>query len=782
MFPLAFIVLAAAIGEGDSCSRGLLVADRTATGPSLRSFTVGDFDEDGRNDIVAADNRQFHRFLNRGRVFAYEPDVSAPGAMLRLYATDVTGDGHLDVVMPADDWVFVARGAGEGTFPTSQKSTLRPSDEHFVGDLDGDGRLDHVGVNQGLLALNLGQADGTYVERATVAVHTHIWPWNTVRFAVGDFDGDGRADVATLGDPYLSSTWHVQFYWNEGNLQFKASEFFPVETPASPLMTADLDGDGVSEVVVRLHGSISIFRGRERKPSRETIPYTGALEAFSPADVADIDADGHRDLVLSGRDGTAILWGPIPGARTVHPSAFAFGAGRIADMDGDRALDLVGLTGDAVVVAHGRRGTREFDAPPLTPLPKEGPGRLLKADLNADGIIDIVANPSGWGKSWALGGDGEGHLPMRAELAGGARAAADFDGDGHVDVAAVINAQGGRVLFGKSDWSFTPGAELAAEHILGPVLMPTKNALVARVGTALQLVSISSGRNVTIEPLTTLSSANDSVSVVDADGDGDSDVLIATALGGRFLLQESGGWREKAVGIYAGSSLIEFIAADLNRDGLPDFVSQSDDINVLLARQDGTYAAAPHGKRWIFVKSVDVADMDGDGFLDLVIASEGNSQDPAVLQIQRNDGSGAFEPYGTWVNDDAAPIRTGDYDGDGHDDVALFAIGGVSVVRNVCEPSLIRAAAIPAVVEAAERVTLLVHSSADLIEGDLEIRLGETLLYSGHLQNDNATIVLPALPAGTHSLTLEYVNEYIAPATTTVRVRVLPGGRRRSVR
>ncbi len=115
------------------------------------------------------------------------PDEIAPG--------DFDGDGRLDLVVASfnDDAGTVLLGHGDGSFTVGQPFTSGGAPDGIAaGDLDCDGKLDVVVANSGVdfVSVFRGHGDGTFAP--ALSVPAGMGPGATL---LGDFDGDGRVDL-----------------------------------------------------------------------------------------------------------------------------------------------------------------------------------------------------------------------------------------------------------------------------------------------------------------------------------------------------------------------------------------------------------------------------------------------------------------------------------------------------------------------------------------------------------------------------------------------------------
>ena len=176
-------------------------------------ITLGDFNNDGRLDIIAFNpgNKATGNvpgtvslLLNNGNgTFAAPADIFSSGTVQPYegLAYDLNNDGNLDLVFAnytVNDGVTVMLGNGNGTFGASAfYATISDADEVRVGDVNGDGIADIVTSNgaAGSVALFLGNGNGTFQSRVDLAIGSSYAETPTL----GDFNGDGRLDIVVNG-------------------------------------------------------------------------------------------------------------------------------------------------------------------------------------------------------------------------------------------------------------------------------------------------------------------------------------------------------------------------------------------------------------------------------------------------------------------------------------------------------------------------------------------------------------------------------------------------------
>ena len=255
----------------------------------------GDFDGDGRDDIVAfthGDLADVYVALSTGAGFGPSRkwhDWFAPHAEVAAVG-DVNGDGMDDIVTftqaGAESPVYVALSDGTQFVGTDQKWHHHfsiPGEYPAVADVNGDGLADIISFTQGTLGHNrvwVALSDGTSFGPAQI---WHEW------FArageqprVGDINGDGLADIVTFtcdneADVYAAVSTGHSFVGTAD----KWHDFFclPGEFP----YLGDFNGDGKDDIVVFTKGTtndvyVALSNGTSFGPSTKWHDYFGLTE------------------------------------------------------------------------------------------------------------------------------------------------------------------------------------------------------------------------------------------------------------------------------------------------------------------------------------------------------------------------------------------------------------------------------------------------------------------------------------------------------------------------
>jgi hypothetical protein len=633
-----------------------------------------------------------------------------------IQAIDVDGDGLLDVVacneLTGPGTIMVYRGRGNGDFALPFVQQVRSGNTSpssiALGDLDEDGSLDLIVTEAGVSAatIYLGDGAGAFVPGSTVT--TGLGP-QSARLA--RLDGDAHLDFLCVNA-------------RSGNLTFRRGDGLgglgpriTIDVPAGPAAgpvdaaLADLDGDGDLDLVVANDAIGTLSVARNDGAGNFAFEAADLPVGSSPRAVLAMDlngdsrfdlacanlADGTVSVILALPDGT---WGPATtfavgsGGPPSRPAALAAG-----DVDGDGHVDLVSAneTTDTVSVLAGD-GRGGF-GPPATYAVGDRPVALAVADFTGDGRPEIVAaNRDSSTFSLLLNRAGTPVSAPRFDLGGDPAdcVTADFDRDGEPDVA-IAGAAGGSVvvLLGRGDGTFVPGATLSPGGVPGSIAASDLDLdgivdLVVTVGASDRVVAFLGDGAGGFSPgvVSSLGAHPTAIAIGRFDDDPFPDVAFANLLDQTVSISRNDG-----TGRFSGEQRFEpgvepaaLAVGDFDLDRRLDIAvvgtTPAFTGALVIVRGDGAggFLDASFLGTAERLQTVAVADIDGDGRLDVVAAGiDTLGPSSAYALIFLGVGTGNFVLRSLRVGNDPRAARLSDVDADGNLDLVLANRGGANV-------------------------------------------------------------------------------------------------------
>lgn len=323
-----------------------------------------------RRGPVAAFEPLEARLVLSGPMF---PTLQAPHVGTNPYSlvvADFDGDGNMDVVTAnnRDDTISVLLGNGDGSF-ASRQDYAAGDGPMWVGAarFNGDAHLDLLvsNYNSKTLTLFLGNGDGTFQDGQHLAVGD-----NPLRGAFGDVNSDGNFDLS------LTFGYTIAVFLGNGDGTTQPPVIYDTYEYANSICLADLNGDGWLDMTLVHSGDYVgvMLNDGTGAFGASTLYETGDWP--SDVAVADFNNDGFPDLVTGNHSGYSIsvLLGNGDGT-------FQDQAEYPLEMDGD---DIAYIN------------------------------KVLAADLDVDGNVDLVVLGEGWpNNSAVLMGKGDGTFADR---------------------------------------------------------------------------------------------------------------------------------------------------------------------------------------------------------------------------------------------------------------------------------------------------------------------------------------------------------------------------------
>ena len=330
-------------------------------GASPIAVVVADFNHDGKLDVAVANSclsdcsqGNIGVLLGNGDgTFGSAQTYGVGEVSPRSLSTgDFNGDGNPDLAVAGYNQVTVLLGNRNGTFTLGQSVSAGGTYTASLqtADINGDGRPDLALVSScnGIdtcvngsagVSVLLGNGDGTF----QAPLRSTFFGWLAFSVAVGDFNGDGKPDLAVAVENNCRGLTHctanvVSFLLGNGDGTFQAGKTYPSggslfthqlgADPVNLLMVGDFNGDHKDDLALvnpsqtkssSFSAELRVFLGRGNgvfKISERKLPIATFGHSIA---MGDFNSDGNQDLIVVGGQAASVLIGNGLGLFQVQP-------------------------------------------------------------------------------------------------------------------------------------------------------------------------------------------------------------------------------------------------------------------------------------------------------------------------------------------------------------------------------------------------------------------------------------------------------------------------------
>lgn len=618
--------------------------------PAPGSIATGDFNQDGTTDVITvhsgAGTTELWSNDGAGNLTVIATNTTA-GTPVSAATAEFNGDGLIDTAFARASATSVRIHFGQAAFGFTTKDVDAGGAQDFIlaSDIYPDGRTDLAILqkSQDRIAYFQNGPGTTFLKKNLAAVAA------VERFAAGNMDLDGAMDVvipiAGVAPQFRSSVVVVR---GAGAEPLVAGG--PIATGNAPeaLLISDMNIDGDPDIVTSNSGDNTVvvhFGGGDGFfPFRHVVPAVGSAPYAAAA--ADWNGDGYPDLQFINYNS-----GDLEFHTSTNAPSYVFSGSQTA-------------------------GTAPVDA--------------IAGDFNHDGLMDIAVANSG-SSNISIHFSGGGVPPPAAQYynAGStpsAVVASDLNGDGMMDIAVANTGSATVSLLYQSSGAFTRAPSLTTGFapvglVVGALTSPgARDIAVASIGSS-DVNIFKNGPPGSFQLQFAISTAAGPVALTTNDVNQDlvMDLVVAcSSINNLQILEGSGGGQ--FVNTTTATSPIQvstLASGDFNHDGAPDVAAASNQGHsfvilrkVVQGSQVGPLAYQVPFQR---VHSIPAADLNGDGFVDL-LAAGGAGVAGGSASICINEGGVLKTPFTTFLTS-PAPLHTmlADMNADGNPEAVVPA-------------------------------------------------------------------------------------------------------------
>lgn len=699
------------------CSQGLFTASAFGGEAGMQSIAIGDFNKDGKQDIVTASHSNSNvsvRLNNGNNGFATAWVMPVGNAPKSVAIADINGDGYTDIITAnsGSNTVSVLLATGTTGFSSSADVPVGNAPVVVViADFNEDGKPDLATVNYlgNDISVRYGNGLGAFIGSGSFTAGNF-----PKALACGDFNADGHIDIAVLNE----GSNNISIRLGDGNGQFGTSNNTATGSMPASVYVADINNDGKQDLLVcnSLDNTVMVFTGIGNGTFNTPVLLTVGHMPVAVA-AADVNGDGKNDVITVNANDNSITvrqgdgLGGFATSRTFAtgnmPAALATG-----DFNEDGRYDLIiansastdftqfmadlngiNVSGNDITIADGSQVTQVADGTNFADVTNSAAQQFIisnpgNVNLTVKTILISGADSSNFSAgninlpvTIAAGTSVAFTVTFAPQTAGLKNAVISINSDNcdHGNYHFAVQGNGIALV------PVLPGYP-ASSVVSGGNVSILPAAIPVNVSGITAHTSLNFKGGISVDPLTGI------VSVVNAHPAGTYTITVkatgVVTVATSFILTVtnnicSPGIFNNTATPGAGLNPGAVVAGDFNGDGKQDILCAnqgSNNVSVLLGDGNGTFTTGMSIPTGAAPRAIAAADFNGDGKQDFVTANYGGSS----ISIRLGDGNGNFTgntdiPVGPYP----ASIIPYDFNGDGKKDLAIAIVGTNNVALYV---------------------------------------------------------------------------------------------------